>query len=199
MGRLFSSAEIWAFRKELLIEIEHDTSIGLRIYNNTIIHITIYLGNILFFVFFRMTHFKKCMTFASIPLFLFSLTAFSNAQPITTKQFVSGGSVNCEPDHGQRCNVGGCDSAGSCHVWKPSGEGVFIVPVDDLNDGFLTQPMANRLKLLGTTYFIGKTKFKLLFHGLLLFFVWTFMNRCAPRFRQDSHFDDHFSNGFKRA
>ena len=51
----------------------------------------------------------------------------------------------------------------------------------ELTDGFLggildgeplekqkvTQPMANRLKLLGITYFIGKIKFKLLFHGPL--------------------------------
>ena len=32
---------------------------------------------------------------------------------------------------------------------------------------WLTQPMANRLKLLGITYLIGKIWFKLLFHGPL--------------------------------
>ena len=42
-----------------------------------------------------------------------------------------------------------------------------ILDGEPLEKQKVTQPMANRLKLLGITYFIGKIKFKLLFHGPL--------------------------------
>ena len=42
-----------------------------------------------------------------------------------------------------------------------------ILFLELLNVPSLTQPMANLTKLLGITCFIGKIKFKLLFHGPL--------------------------------
>ena len=41
----------------------------------------------------------------------------------------------------------------------------YITGSDFCWERYLTQPMANRLKLLGIPYLVGKTKFQLLFHG----------------------------------
>ena len=50
-----------------------------------------------------------------------------------------------------------------------------------------TQPRANRLKLLGITYLVGKIKFRLLFHGPLAEWVVVFLSRIKNR-EQIRHF-----------
>ena len=53
---------------------------------------------------------------------------------------------------------------------KHSGLGIILIcndDDDDVDDDYLTWPMAKRLKLFGITYLVGKIKFKLFFQGPL--------------------------------